>query len=134
MSRIILAIGVVALVFGGSVSPALSAEEPTTDHSSQGAPDNTERNVRDRNVDTMTPFDQSENPADLALTQKIRQALMQDDSLSMTAKNVKIMSTGGSVTLRGPVANEKEKTAIAAKAQQIAGNTKVDNQLEIKGQ
>lgn len=134
MSRLILAIGVVALVFGGSVSPALSAEEPMTDHPSQVAPNNTERNVRDRNGATMTPFDQSESQADLALTQKIRQALMQDDSLSMTAKNVKIMSAGGSVTLRGPVANAKEKTTIAAKAQQIAGNTKVDNQLEIKGQ
>jgi osmotically-inducible protein OsmY len=100
----------------------------------QTAPDNTEKNVRDRGGQTLTPLDQSDSEADRALTQRIRQAVVGDDSLSTTAKNVKIITANGRVTLRGPVKNATEKAAIAAKAQQIAGADKVENQLEIAGE
>ena len=94
-------------------------------------PDNTGRNVRDRNGGTKTPGDQSENEADRTITQNIRQAITADDSLSTNAKNVKIITTDGTVTLRGPVKSEKEKTEIEAKAKQVAGVKRVDNQLEV---
>jgi hyperosmotically inducible protein len=94
-------------------------------------PDNTGRNVRDRSGDTKTPGDQSENEADRTITQNIRQAITADDSLSTNAKNVKIITNDGTVTLRGPVKSEKEKTEIEAKAKQVAGVKKVDNQLEV---
>ena len=57
--------------------------------------------------------------------------MVSDDSLSTTAKNVKIITNDGVVTLRGPVKSEHEKQAIAAKAQQVAGVQRVDNQLEV---
>jgi len=94
-------------------------------------PDNTGRNVRDRNEAAKTAQDQSENEADRQITQNIRQAITSDDSLSTNAKNVKIITNDGTVTLRGPVKNEQEKTAIEAKAKQVAGVKSVDNQLEI---
>jgi len=94
-------------------------------------PDNTGRNVRDRNDATKTAEDQSENEADRTITQNIRKAINSDDSLSTNAKNVKIITNDGTVTLRGPVKNEQEKTAIEAKAKQVAGVKNVDNQLEI---
>jgi hyperosmotically inducible periplasmic protein len=94
-------------------------------------PDNTGRNVRDRGGETRTPGDQSENEADRTITQNIRKALTSDDSLSTNAKNIKIISNEGVVTLRGPVNSEKEKAAIEAKAKQIAGVKNVDNQLEV---
>ena len=94
-------------------------------------PDNTGRNVRDRNDATKTAEDQSENAADRTITQNIRKAITSDDSLSTNAKNVKIITNDGTVTLRGPVKNEQEKTAIEAKAKQVAGVKSVDNQLEI---
>ena len=56
---------------------------------------------------------------------------MGSDALSMTAKNVKIITRGGVVTLRGPVKSDKEKTEIAQLAQRIEGVKQVDNQLEI---
>ena len=56
---------------------------------------------------------------------------MADKSLSTNAHNVKIITTGGVVTLRGPVKSAAEKDTIGAKAQQTAGVTRVDNQLEI---
>ena len=51
--------------------------------------------------------------------------------MASNGKNGKIITVDGTVTLRGPVKSEQEKTNIAAKAQQIAGVKKVDNQLEI---
>ena len=93
--------------------------------------DNSGRNVRDRDNQNKTSGDQSENEADRTISQNIRQALTADDSLSTNAKNVKIITTEGVVTLRGPVKSEKEKVDIEAKAKQIAGVKNVDNQLEI---
>jgi hyperosmotically inducible protein len=115
------------LIVGCSKNP--SEDKP----GSQAAvePDNSGRNVRDRNDQTKTAGDQSENEADRTISQNIRQAITADDSLSTNGKNVKIITTDGTVTLRGPVKSEKEKSTIGAKAQQIAGVKNVDNQLEI---
>ncbi|HET9956632.1 MAG TPA: BON domain-containing protein [Polyangiaceae bacterium] len=57
---------------------------------------------------------------------------MADNSLSVLAKNVKIITAGGKVTLRGPVKTQDERSAIQAAAQKVAGVTQVDNQLEVK--
>ena len=124
MKKIVLLLSLALLVVSGYATGAPSA---------QTAPDNTGRNVRDRSGTTLTPGDQSESEADRTLTQEIRRAVVADDSLSTTAKNVKIITVDGVVTLRGPVNSPHEKQVIAAKAQQIAGVNKVDNQLEVKG-
>ena len=57
---------------------------------------------------------------------------MHDDSLSMMAKNVKIVSENGAVTLRGPVKNAAEKAKIAQLAQNAVQGVKIDNQIEVK--
>ena len=94
------------------------------------AADNSGLNVRDRNDATKTSGDQSESEADRTISQNVRQAVTADDSVSTNGKNVKIITNDGTVTLRGPVKSEQEKTNIGAKAQQIAGVKRVDNQLE----
>jgi hyperosmotically inducible protein len=93
--------------------------------------DNTGKNVRDRDSITKTPLDQSESEADRTITQKIRQAIMSDSALSTNAKNIKIITINGVVTLRGPVASSQEKDAIARKINGIQGIVKVENQLEV---
>jgi hyperosmotically inducible periplasmic protein len=93
--------------------------------------DNTGRNVRDRDNATTTAGDQSENEQDRTITENVRKAVSSDDALSTNAKNVKIITNNGTVTLRGPVKSQKEKVDIEAKAKQIAGVKNVDNQLEI---
>lgn len=95
-------------------------------------PDNSGVNARDANGNTLTAGDQSEAPADRDMTQRIRQAVVADDSLSLGAHNVKIITIAGKVTLRGPVSSNAERTTIEKKAQEIAGVTQVDNQLEVK--
>jgi uncharacterized protein YbbK (DUF523 family) len=61
--------------------------------------DNTKRNSSEQNKNTDTAEKQSNSKDDLALTQKVRQAVMKDGSLSMNAKNVKIIAQDGKVTL-----------------------------------
>ena len=94
--------------------------------------DNSKKNERDRSGETKTPLDQSNKPEDLKLTKSIRQAVVKDDSLTMTAKNVKIITVNGKVTLRGPVKSVEERAAIEAAAKKVAGTTQVDNLLEVK--
>jgi hyperosmotically inducible protein len=57
---------------------------------------------------------------------------MKDGSLSMSAKNVKIIARDGTISLMGPVDSQREKDTIATSAGEIAGKNKVDNQLEVK--
>ena len=49
----------------------------------------------------VTADQQKQNAADVALTQQIRKALVADKSLSTYAHNVKVVSQGGDVTLKG---------------------------------
>ncbi len=98
------------------------------------AADNTAVNQRDRQQQTLTPIDQSNKPADLEMTRDIRRALVRDDHLSTVARNVKIITIDGAVTLRGPVKTEQEKADIAAKAAQLAGDSNVHDELEVAGQ
>lgn len=130
MIKKVLLCALALLVLAGYTGTAHAADK-TAATPSQTAPDNTGRNVRDRGGETMTPGDQSNEKADLNLTQEIRKAIMADDSLSMNAKNVKIITANGVVTLRGPVNTPQEKATIEAKAQSIAGASNVDSQLEI---
>jgi hyperosmotically inducible periplasmic protein len=95
-------------------------------------PDNTKVNKRDNSAAALTPMDQNNNQRDLDITQKIRQSVMADGSLSFTAKNVKIITQNGKVTLRGPVNTQEERSAIEAAARKVAGSGQVDNQLEVK--
>jgi hyperosmotically inducible periplasmic protein len=133
MTKTALLLTLSLLMLGGYACNSQPAEKIQV-ASAKTAPDNTGRNVRDRSGETLTPGDQSESEADRTLTQRVRQAVMADDSLSTTAHNVKIITINGVVTLRGPVNSAQEKANIDAKAQQIAGATKVNNQLEIVAQ
>jgi hyperosmotically inducible periplasmic protein len=96
--------------------------------------DNTERNVRDRGDKTLTPTDQGGSAADRDVTAAIRKAIVDNDTLSTNAQNVKIVTVAGVVTLRGPVETSAEKATIAATAEKTTGVKRVDNQLEIKSQ
>lgn len=98
------------------------------------APDNTGKNKRDRGNRTMTADDQPNNPADRELLRKIRRAVTSEKNMSTKARNVKIMVTGGMVTLRGPVSSAEEKQRIEALAKQLAGDANVTNNLEVTGE
>lgn len=94
--------------------------------------DNTGRNVRDRDGDTLTPTDQGGSESDRNITAHIRREIVANDALSTNAHNVKIITTDGVVTLRGPVKSSQEKVTVGAVAQRATGVRRVDNQLEVE--
>jgi hyperosmotically inducible protein len=78
-----------------------------------------------------TAAEQTENRSDKETTRDIRRAIVKDDSLSTMAHNVKVVTKNGMVTLRGPVRSEEEKKAVEAKAVEVAGASKVTNDLTV---
>jgi len=94
------------------------------------APDNTRVNQRDRNSGTPTAGQQKGSHSDAEISREIRRAITQDKGLSTYAKNVKVVTKNGNVTLRGPVRSEEEKKSIGSKADTIAGAGHVKNELE----
>jgi sporulation protein YlmC with PRC-barrel domain len=95
------------------------------------AADNTARNVRDRDERTLTPLDQGNSKADVSITAQIRKEIVAGRNMSVNAKNVKIITNAGRVTLRGPVNTAEEKRLIGEIAARIARFENVDNQLEV---
>ena len=94
--------------------------------------DNTARNVRDRDERTVTPLDQGNSKADVATTAQIRKEIIAGKNMSVNARNVKIITKEGRVTLRGPVNTPEEKRLIGEIANRIAQSENVDNQLDVK--
>ncbi|MBA3272451.1 MAG: BON domain-containing protein [Chthoniobacterales bacterium] len=124
---------VAALTVTASADDKNKKHEDDDGHSaSEHAADNTGKNERDRDGDSKTSGDQSNSPEDIKITADIRRAVVADDSLTMTATNVKIITADGVVTLRGPVNTAAEKAKIGEIAQKHAGKAKVENQLEVK--
>ena len=62
-------------------------------------------------AESVTPLDQSSKESDLAVTQRIRQALLHED-LSFAAKNVLVITEGDHVVLKGPVRSSSEAERI----------------------
>jgi len=121
MKRIVIA-GLLA------ASTVFAAEPGQTGKAGDQNADNTRKNAEQK----LTAEDQGEAPQDRDLTQKIRSAIVKDDSLSASAKNVKVITRNGKVTLRGPVDSDQEKQTINSLASGLAGKENVSNQLDVK--
>jgi len=120
---------VAALAVGAhGVSAQSTSAAPTTTHSDA---DNTRNNKRDRADGALTSDQQKNDAGDVEIAKRIRRSIMDDKSISTYGHNVKIIASGGTVTLKGPVRNQDEKKAIEMKATEIAGRDRVVNQLEV---
>ena len=96
------------------------------------ASDNTKMNKRDRNTAEPTADRAKNGVSDRDIMQKIRKAVVDDQSLSTYAHNVKIVSQDGRVTLKGPVRSQEEKRSVEEKAKEVAGAGNVTNEMSIK--
>jgi len=94
-------------------------------------PDNTARNMRDRDAGSLTPLDQGNSRTDIDTTAKIRKGILNLEDLSVNGQNVKIITNEGRVTLRGPVNTEEEKRMIGEIANRLVTSEYADNQLEV---
>ena len=93
--------------------------------------DNTAVNQRDRAQDEVTADQQKINQSDTEITRLIRRAVVKDSSLSTYAHNVKIITIGQHVTLKGPVRSIEEKNKVFTAAIRVAGKNAVTNELSI---
>ena len=95
------------------------------------AADNTKANATDRNTEAKTPVDQSNDKDSIEVTAGIRRAVLDDKSLSTSAHNIKIVTDGDVVTLRGPVESADEKKRVEALAMKAATGKQVRNEISI---
>jgi hypothetical protein len=84
LRRLLLPLG--WLVFCASL---MATPAPPYQDNPQTAPDNTKKN---KEQTSPTADEQKMNPADRAITQKVRKAIHEDQSLSTYAHNIKIIS------------------------------------------
>jgi hypothetical protein len=80
-----------------------------------------------------TALDQGESESDVEITRQIRSSVVNDSSLSMTARNCVIITNGGHVTLRGN-ATSAESAAIERHAMHVAGVLHVQNDIRAMDQ
>lgn len=123
MGRILNSISICLLVWGISISAQTSNR--------QTPPDNTRVNQGDRNTNQPTADQQKENASDREITRQIRRSITQDKGLSTYAKNIKVITQNGSVTLRGPVRSLDEKKSIESKANEVAGAGHVKSEIQV---
>jgi hyperosmotically inducible periplasmic protein len=119
-------IWILSVLFISTAAGVYALDQNTT------APDNSGINQRDQGPSAKNPETQSGDKSDVEVTRQIRREITKDDSLSISAHNVKIITENGKVTLRGPVNSREEKETVLQKAQQIAGAGNVQNELEVK--
>ena len=116
-------------------SPQHKGTKPPAVHKDQkepevvGLPPNGRGSDVTKPAESVTPVDQSEKESDLAVTQRIRQALLHED-LSFAAKNVLVITEGDRVVLKGPVRSSSEAERIKG----IAGTLttkRIEDALEV---
>lgn len=105
------------------LSSSVMAQMPPEAHkmARQGAADGTD----------LTPLDQGSSRYDTETTAKIRREILASGKMSITAQNVKIITSNGRVTLRGPVNTPEEKRLIGELAARHVSPTQLDNFLEV---
>lgn len=115
-----------AVALSASIFPGALAEKPQ----SEIVVEVSEAGPTDR-LNEPHAGNQKNSKADLAITAKIRRAVVADRSLSLRARNVAIITRDGVVTLRGGVKSKLERAAVEQKATQVAGPEAVRNELSV---
>ena len=92
------------------------------------APDNSHQNK----AQSQTADDQKNAKTDRLTTASVRKAIVADKKLSTYAHNVKIITRGGQVTLKGPVKSEDEKQQVASDAASAVSAQNISNELTVK--
>lgn len=92
-----------------------------------------------KNQDTFTttrPTSQetfiTETPDDRAISENVRQALFDDRTLTAEAKNIRIQTSRGVVTISGFVPTNRDRDTIVRIVENASGARQVNNQLKVK--
>lgn len=77
------------------------------------------------------PDDSFVTDADRLITNRIRQAILDDNALYIVSMHVRVSTTQGIATLIGEVSTLREKNIIESKAVSVAGSRNVKNELSV---
>jgi osmotically-inducible protein OsmY len=122
--RLVLA----SLLLGcGTLVLAQDPQQPSTPSS-----DNIKMNQRDQSSNLPSADQQQNARSDRDITQQIRQAIVDDKTLSTYAHNVKVITHDGLVTLRGSVRSDDEKRTVEIKAAEVAGEVNIVSDLTVE--
>ncbi|MGZ3725661.1 MAG: BON domain-containing protein [Pseudobdellovibrio sp.] len=75
--------------------------------------------------------DQGTSEMDIEITQKIRQQITKQNRLSLSAKNINVITKNGIVVLKGPVPTINEKKRIESIAVRVVGKDNVTDEIAI---
>jgi sporulation protein YlmC with PRC-barrel domain len=95
------------------------------------APDNTAQNEKEMNKNAVSPTDQGNSAKDVQITRDIRSGIMGKD-LSFNAKNIKIITRDGHISLKGVVESDAEHQTILKIARSHANPVNVTDDLKVK--
>lgn len=79
----------------------------------------------------LTSDDQKLNSIDTRIVAEIRKEILDRDGMSMNARNIKIISRNGDVTLNGEVAENSEREWIESRAKSVSNVHSVRNNLKV---
>lgn len=105
----------------GIAGTAATAQDQST------KPDNSAQNKSQ----DQTAQNQSSAASDRELTAKVRKAIIADKDLSTYAHNIKIITQNGTVTLKGPVKSQDEKTKIENDVAAVVAHDSIVDQLTV---
>jgi osmotically-inducible protein OsmY len=91
----------------------------------------TEARQTNRDVHEALGMDQGATASDKKLNDRIRAALKRDKTASRDAGDVTLETRDGHVRLKGTVASEEAKKAIASEARKVAGLTHVTDDIKV---
>ena len=119
-------------VTSSTAESAILPNRDTADHAAaaQQPADNSGRNLSEDGRE-VTPLDQGNSSTDMTITSTIRASLSDRHDLSINAKNIKIITREGVVTLRGVVADQRERDIVLKIAGTAADAQRVDDHLDM---
>ena len=104
-------------------------ENPTHANSAVNETTSTESAVKTKAV---AKLQRHSHPADVEMTRQIRRDLMSNKNLSTAAKNVKILTRDGQVTVKGAVASAQDRERVMDAANFRAGHENVVDEMTVK--
>jgi BON domain len=103
----------------------------TSDRTTSPSPSSPAPSATSPSATASSPSAGSTSATDQALSQRIASSLREDSSLAGTTPNITVEVNNGTVTLKGSVNSQQQRSDIESKVRNITGVTQVVNNLEI---
>jgi len=108
-----------------------NTNRPVTSDRTTSPPSSPAPSATNPSATSSSPSAAATSATDQALAQRITSSLREDSSLAGTAPNITVEVNNGTVTLKGSVNSQQQRSDIESKVRNITGVTQVVNNLEV---